>query len=226
MADPAVVTYQLPTLTASALATSQAATSLAIGLNVTTVLGTNQRRVVIGSAGADSSGGAFKIVGLNQAGNTIGEIVPGGNATTVATSALDYIRVISVTPVNLTTGALYTTAGSVTVGGSNSGGSLWYIVNWNATPVNIAVSGAVISANTGVVYSVQYCYDDPNDPPAGTTAAIATAPVLPFTLPSISSYSTSVDGYINEPVTAVRLLVNSGSGTVRGTFIQAGMGSP
>jgi hypothetical protein len=54
MALPQVITYQLPALTASALATSQSATSLNINLNVTTVLGTLQRRVVVASAGDDA----------------------------------------------------------------------------------------------------------------------------------------------------------------------------
>jgi hypothetical protein len=218
MALPAVVTYQLPPLTASALATSQDATSLAIRLNVTTVLGTNQRRVVVASAGNDA-GITFRIIGFNQANMTVTELMQAGNATVVATSELDYIRLISITPLNNTTLGIGTTAGSVTVGASNMGSSLWWIADWHAVPVDIAISGAVVGA-LGVNYSVQYTYDDPNSLPTGVQYP------QPFTHPTVNAATTSIDGSIESPVTGVRLLVNSGSGTVRGTFIQAGIGSP
>lgn len=216
---PYVVTYSLPALTASALATSQAATSLAINLNVTTVLGTTQRRVVIASAG-DDAGIAFSIVGFNQANATISELLQAGNATNLATSVLDYTRLISVTPKNNTTNGIGTTAGSVTVGGCTQGSSLWNIVDLFANPANISVSGVKVSTNTGINYSIQYTYDDPNNLPSGVGAP------QPFTHPIISGATTSLDANINDPVFAVRLLLNSGTGTVRATFLQAGVGSP
>lgn len=219
MALPQVVTYQLPASTASALATSQPATSLAVNLNVTTILGTLQRRVVIASAG-DDKGIAFKILGFNQANMTVTEILQGGNATVLATSVLDYVRLISVTPVNNTTFGVGTTAGSVTVGGCTQGSSLWNIVNLHVTPVNVALSGVVTSTNTGVNYSIQYTYDDPNNPPSGTTNVQA------FSHATLVTATTSLDGSINEPIMAWRLTVNSGTGTVRATGIAAGIAGP
>ena len=212
---PIVVTYALPAGNATSLSATQAATSLLVGL-ATTVIPGPQRRIVITSAGNDSAL-LFKIIGLNQANNTISELLAGANAT-FAQSNLDYESIISILPQTLT-GSIGTTASTVSVGVNGVGSSLWNIVNWHATPSNIAISGAVVGT-TAVNFSVQYTYDDPNNLPAGIQFP------QPFNNPSIVNATSTVDGAINDPVTAVRLLVNSGTGTVCMTIIQAGISGP
>ncbi len=221
--QPIVVTYNLPAGNASTIAQSQASTSGALQLNGTLgtavggVLGTYQQRVTI-TSGGDDRGIGFKIVGLNQAGFTQTEIVTGTNATT-AQSNIDFRKVISITPQNITTGGLATTASTVSAGTNGVGSSLWNIVNWNATPSNIAFSGAVVGT-LGVNYSIQYTYDDPNNLPAGIQYP------QPFNHPTLVTATSTVDGATNDPITAWRLLINSGTGTVRATGIQSGLASP
>jgi hypothetical protein len=131
-------------------------------------------------------------------------------------------HVISITPSTLT-GSIATTAATVSVGLNAGGSSLWNIVNWNAMPSNISFSGIVVTS-LGVNYTIQYTYDDPNNLPSGLPAT-AQFP-QPFNLSTIANVSTSMDGVSNDPITAWRLLVNSGTGTLRATGIQGGVGSP
>jgi hypothetical protein len=183
----------------------------ALPLVSTTVVLDNQRRLLITTGGNESSN-TFTVKGLNQANNTITETITGPNASTTQ-SNLDFKTVLSVT-------ALATTAGTVSVGTDGAGSSLWNIVNWHVTPVNIEVSGVVTSPSTAVNYTIQYTYDDPNNLPSGVNFP------QPFSHPTIVNQTASLDGPINDPVTGVRLLINSGTGTVRMTVIQAGIGGP
>jgi hypothetical protein len=121
------------------------------------------------------------------------------------------------------------TAGTTSVGtqlpasgttGIVSGSTLWNIVSWHTTPANIELSNIVTTAASGVTYSIQYCYDDPNRLPSGVGFP------QPFNHPTIVNATTSLDGSINDPITAWRLAIVSGTGTVRATGIQAGIGSP
>lgn len=229
MSLPVVVTYVLPVAAVSSVCNAQPATSLALAINGsigTGVLATSsatanfgqmlQQKILFSSAGNDS-GIAFKIVGLNMANNTVSEVLTGPNATTTR-SVQDYAKVLSITPQTLT-GGLGTTAGTVTVGTDGTGASLWNIVNWQVTPVNIEASVVQVTTNTCNV-TVQYTYDDPNNIPPGAQSVQA------FNHPTMNATSVTMDGSINDPVTAVRLQVNSGTGACRFTMIQAGIGSP
>ena len=100
---PVVTTYNIAASGGTAnIAASQASTSGLLTL-ATTVVGANQQRIGITSAGNDS-GIYFHIVGLNQAGFTVGEFLAGGLGTGVGASAasvqsnLDYKTIVSIQP--------------------------------------------------------------------------------------------------------------------------------
>jgi hypothetical protein len=76
------------------------------------------------------------------------------------------------------------------------------------TPVSIGF--AVVVSGT-VNYSVQFSYDDPSNL------------VTWFDDVSITSKTGNEDGSINFPITAIKVLVNSGTGVVTLSVVQAGI---
>lgn len=79
------------------------------------------------------------------------------------------------------------------------------------SPFNVGI-GVVVSGT--VNYTIQHTYDDVQD--------ASVTPVW-FDNATIAGKATNFDGGYTLPVTAVKLLVNSGSGTATATIIQAGM---
>lgn len=165
------------------------------------------RRVLFTPAGNESAN-TFTVVGTDVAGNTITDYVVGGNATATY-SALDFKTVTSIT---LAAGA----AGAITVGTNTVASSPWVrLDNWAfpQTAVQCNVSGTVN-------YTVQQTLDDPNSP---------TNPVSPYAVTWVSSADTNVVGasttqqssFAISPI-FVRVLLNSGSGSVVSTFSQLG----
>ena len=215
---PVVVTYgNLTAANGSSLGTSSAATVNPILLYTTVVNNLYQQRVTVTSAGNDSSI-YFHIVGLNQAGFTVSEFAAGTNATSTI-SNLDYWRIISVRGSSSSTSLVpVAPAGAMTVGVNGTGSSLWNITNWHVTPTNIEYGCVLQSFNA--TFSIQYTYDDPNNLPAGVTYP------QPFNHPTIINATASIDGPSNDPITAWRLYISGGTGTIRATGIQAGIGSP
>lgn len=89
------------------------------------------------------------------------------------------------------------------------GSSSSIVVNTNATPVNIGF-GVIV---TGTVnYTVQHTFDDP-----------ATGFSTWFPHPTIASQVANADGNYAFPVTGIKVLVNSGSGTATLKLVQAGV---
>lgn len=224
MALPNVVTFNLPAGTATTIAQVQSPGSAALQLNGTLgttasgVLGANQQRIIVTSGGNDASI-FFHIVGTNQAGFTVAEYLAGGNAT-FAQSNLDYRTVVSIQPSASSVAQTIGTAASTVSAGTNGvGSSPWNIMNTGVTPTNIEASGVIVSG--AVNWGVQYTYDDPNFP-------VGPSPNIPqaFNHPTLLAATSSLDGPINDPVFGVRFIINSGTGTLRGTIIQAGIGSP
>lgn len=212
MALPIVFNFSLPAANATNIVNAQGTTAAGVAFTqATTVLGTGnqQRRVLITTTGNESSN-TFVIRGLNAAGFPIVESIAGPNATTTRNN-LDFQIISSITP-------LVATVGTTSVG-MDIGATLWSIMNWHVAPVNIQV-GCIITGALGVNYTVQYCYDDPNNLLSGVTYP------QPFNHPTLAAQTTSLDGSINDPVTGVRLQINSGTGTVRTTIIQAGIAGP
>lgn len=96
-----------------------------------------------------------------------------------------------------------------TVSTTGAGSTDAVVINTNVTPVNIGFAVVV----TGTVnYSVQLTYDDPS---VGFTTW--------FDDTTITSKTGNEDGSINFPITGMKVLVNSGSGTVTMNVVQAGI---
>lgn len=196
---------------ATTVVNAQAVTAPGVAFTLATSSLDTQRRLLITAAGNEAAN-SFVVVGTNQAGFPITETVTGPNASTTQ-SNLDFKSITSIK-------ALATTADTVSVGLNGVGSSLWQIVNWHVSPSNIEVAAVVMSAVSAVNYTIQYTYDDPNNLPSGVSTP------QPFNHPTLAALTASLDGSINDPITAWRLTVNSGTGTVRATGIQAGIGGP
>lgn len=96
-----------------------------------------------------------------------------------------------------------------TVSQTGTGSSSAIVINTNITPVNIGFAVVV----TGTVnYSVQFTYDDP-----------ATGFTTWFDDTTITSKTGNEDGYVNFPITGIKVLVNSGTGSVVMNVVQAGI---
>ncbi len=208
--QPQVVTYGLIASSTTVIVNQFSTATTIIPLAVTTgVVLDVQRR--LNFSWANESANSFKIVGLNQANMTISETVAGTNATGGA-SALDYLKVISIT-------ALSNLAGTFSAGTGTTGGSLWNFVNWHVTPVNIQYA-CILSGTLNATFSIQYTYDDPDNLPVGVNVPQA------FNHPTIVNQTATIDGSSNDPITAWRLLITGGTATVRAIGIQAGIGGP
>lgn len=209
MALPIVVTYTLAAGSATSIVNAQGTTAANTAFTQATTILDAGRRVLITTTGNESAT-TFTIVGTNAAGFAITESILGPNATTTQTN-LDFKTVTSIK------------AGTATVGttsfGTGAGSSMWNMMNYHISPVNIEV-GCIVTGTLGVNYTLQYTYDDPNNLPSGVTYP------QPFNHPSVASQTTSLDGAINDPVVAIRLLINSGTGTVRMNILQAGIAGP
>lgn len=165
------------------------------------------RRVLITTTD-DETGVTFTVTGTNRAGDVLSEDLAGVNNTTTYT-ALDFFTVTSVT--NSTT-----LTGNVTIGTNGVGGSPWAFLDLGAM-ANIALQCTV----TGTVnYTVQSTLDDPNSP---------TNPVDPEDVTWVSSNDAAVVGatatkqsnFLFVP-SYIRVLLNSGSGSVAMTVNQSG----
>ena len=83
-----------------------------------------------------------------------------------------------------------------------------FVVNTNATPVNLGIAVVV----TGTVnYSVQHTYDSPS----GFTTWFNDATLV--------NKTANAESNITFPVTGVQLVINSGTGTAVMTVVQAGI---
>jgi hypothetical protein len=163
------------------------------------------RRVIFTSSGNDS-GLTFKISGTNVSGNPISETVQGLSAA-AASTVLDYLGLITVT----VSGA---SAGTVAIGTNGVAGSNWVRLDeWAPPQVGIQCDVA------GVVnFTVQDTMNDPNDP---------TSPVPPA---NVNWYNTNDAVGITATVGLqtnfayapryVRILLNSGAGSVTATVVQ------
>lgn len=210
---PLVVTVgPLATANANAICLSQTPSAGALTLNgalVSDGVATldTARRVLITATGNESSR-TFTITGTNWSGASISEVLTGPNATT-AYSVLDYKTVTSITISG-------NAAGALTVGTNTIASSPWVRFDeW--APSDISVQ-CVVSGT--VNYTVQQTLDDPNNPinpvaPASVTWVTSPDPFL------VGATATVQSNYAFMPVYA-RILLNSGTGSVTGTFVQSG----
>lgn len=185
------------------------ASNLALVGGGTVVLDTS-RQVVLTFA-ADETGHNFTIYGsasINAGtGAPISEVIAGTTAGTVV-STLMYGTITRIAVSAATTG-------NVKAGTNGVGATFWKSMNYQVSPFSLAIACVV----TGTInYSIQYTYDDfwtvtPNTGQGVNPTA--------FTDPILSAVTASGETTINNPVTGVRLLINSGTGTVAVKMIQA-----
>lgn len=96
-----------------------------------------------------------------------------------------------------------------TVSQTGVGSSSALVMNTNISPFNVGF-GVVV---TGTVnYTVQHTFDDP-----------ATGFSTWFSHPTVASQAANADGNYAFPVTGIKVLVNSGSGTATLKLVQAGI---
>lgn len=164
------------------------------------------RRVLITAVG-NETGKNFVITGTNATGVTQSETVAGPNATT-AVSVLDYKTVTSIT---ISAAA----AGAITVGTNGVAASKWVRLDeWAPGLVTVQCVA------TGTVnYTVQITLDNPNAPVNAVTEALMTWSSAVDT--GLVTQTTTKIGSINFAPVFVRVLLNSGTGTVTGTFLQS-----
>ena len=92
---------------------------------------------------------------------------------------------------------------------TGAGSTTPFVMNTNTTPFNVGFGVLV----TGTVdYTVQHTFDDP-----------ATGFTTWFSHPTISGETTNQDGNYAFPVTGIKVLVNSGTGTATLQLVQAGI---
>lgn len=99
----------------------------------------------------------------------------------------------------------------VTVNKTGIGSSNPVLLDHFRNPFNVGI-GVVVSGT--VNYTIQHTFDDVLDPSVTPTW---------FSHPSLAALAANADGNYAFPVTAVKILVNSGSGTATATILQAGL---
>ena len=99
----------------------------------------------------------------------------------------------------------------ITLSKTGTGSSGLAVLDHYQTPFNVSI-GAVTSGT--VNYTIQHTFDD-----------VLNSAVTPtwFNHPTMAALTANSDGNYAFPVRAVRVFVNSGSGTATATVIQAGM---
>lgn len=162
------------------------------------------RRVIITSASNDSAR-TFTVYGTSFSGQVISENITGANVG-IASSVLDFKTVTRV--------YVDGNCGSVKVGTNGVAGSRWVrLDSWaNAeTAIQCDVTGTVN-------YTLQVTMDDPNDPVSPVSVGSVTWLNTNDTdaITAVASVFTNFDW----TPTFARILLNSGTGSVTGTFAQ------
>lgn len=166
------------------------------------------RQVLFTFAG-NETGHNFVVTGLSGAGDTQSETVAGTTAGTKAT-VLSYKTVTSITISAAATGAL-------TVGTNGVADSPWVRLDeWAGSH-----TGMTFVASGTVNYTLQTSMDDPNSP---TNAVVPSAMTWVNTNDSdvVGATATQKSNFVFIPLW-VRVLLNSGTGSVTGTFVQQGV---
>lgn len=217
MARPVTITKTLAAASSNNIAASQGPVTGAFTINGSAATGgvatlDTSRRVIVTSAGNDS-GITFLIKGTNTFGNKIQETITGANIG-AAQSSMNYFTITSIT----SSGA---TASTVTAGTNGVGSTQWVSVSPHMTPTKLSIACVV----TGTVnYTVEYTYNDPNYSPTSSYAY-----ALDYVVPDVwaDSLVTGATGNAiatqDEPIMAARVTINSGTGSVKAVFIQAGI---
>lgn len=205
---PVTLSRQLDTADPNGIAESQTplgAGNLTLdGVLVTGGVGVldQQRKVLITPAGADA-GRTFTITGTDEGGNVITEDVSGANNPSTSTSLLDFFTVTQIA-------VDAATAGAIEVGTSGIGASQPIRLDQYISPFSVSM-GLEISGTVDV--TLQYTFDD---------LQVDAEPFNWTDHSDLTNVTTNADGTFIAPVSACRLLTNSGTGTAVLKVIQAG----
>jgi hypothetical protein len=96
-----------------------------------------------------------------------------------------------------------------TVSKTGTGSSSSLVMNTNISPFNVGF-GVIVSGT--VNYTVQHTFDDP-----------ATGFSTWFSHPTVAAQTANADGNYAFPVTGIKVLVNSGTGSATLKLVQAGI---
>jgi len=174
------------------------------------------RRVLISPGGADS-GITFTVIGTNRTGSVISETVQGVNNPSTVTTTQDFKTVTSITH----TGTVASTLTVGTVSATTAASSEWVVLDTASDPMNTGIAVYV----TGTAnYTVEYTYDDINNPYSATFPTVFN--IGSGSLTSKTATADSQANPFNFPIFAVRLTLNSytAGATVKMSVIQAGIG--
>lgn len=160
----------------------------------------NARQILFTSAG-DESGKTITVTGrLSATGGLVSETVTGPNTTA---TTVNYFVTVTQIAVSAAFG------GNVKAGTNGVGASPWKAFDRKANPGN---AGLATLLKTGAAnWTVEVTYHDIFDP--------AVIPV-PLSQATIAAKSSSIDAAQTWPVAALRLKINSGTGTVTTIVLQ------
>jgi hypothetical protein len=168
---------------------------------------TSAQRVVFFPAGAEGTNGTtWTITGTDWNGNSVTEVVAGVNSPATAPSVYDYLTVSNIA---VNKGQ----AGAVTVGTNGTGSSRPIFLDTFApapTSLQIDVTGSVNA-------TVQSTLDDPN------AVGYASVTWVNHPDPNLNGITAPVQGNYAYIPFCTRIFMNSGTGTVTLTVIQADM---
>ncbi len=189
----------------------QLALTGALVANGVAVLATGvvERAVLLTFAGVGNNTVNYTIRGLNASGGRIVETIAGPSIAGTVVSTLFFQQVDEIESDAPTTGAL-------SAGTTVNGGSGWLIMDRYRDPFNVSI-GATVDGT--VNYTIQHTYDDLLSAEAaepGFTPAV-------FDHPTMAAETTAAEGIYDYPVSAIRVTINSGTGTVEAVITQAGL---
>jgi hypothetical protein len=149
----------------------------------------------------------FTVVGVDGSGNLIGEVITGVNNNTV-NSTLSYKYINSIT-IDAGSGSALT-VGTVAVGSTNP-----VLLEQHVAPFNVSLSVVVVGT---VNYTVQYTFGNVYPVPPTNLSSLTWTDH-----PVLAALTATADSNLAFPVSAVRLTINSGAGSVTFTVRQAGL---
>lgn len=176
-------------------------------------------RRVLATYGNELSARTLRITGTNDDDNPIRETltIPSGAGGTLAT-VQDFASVTEAMPL----GGGWTAA--LKVGTNGVASSPWKLTN-SQQQANTQISwGADITGTANV--SVEYTYSNVNSNQYQMGGALGNYPDVPTvagTIPGLSGITADADGAIDNPISAWRVVLNSGTGSVVVTSIEGGM---
>lgn len=165
-----------------------------------------QRLVGITSAG-NASGVTFTVVGTNWEGIAVTETITGPNISTVSTT-IDFLTVTQVS-VSGAPGV------AVTVGTTAIGSTQWVTLDQHVNPVS---TGLFIEVTGTINVTVQYTGSN-----IIPLSALTAGNVVWTNHPNLTSKTAATDSNTGFPAAAVRMMVNSGTGSAKFIVRQGGL---